>query len=196
MPEPASTHPNFAAFYRATLVPLRRYLARLVGSPSDAQDLAQDAYVRVFVAMNGNQVVNEPQAFLFTAAKHLALNRLRRRQIEPLCGMYETVIATAHSPTPAVQQLVIARQEWEQFESALAGLPPGCRRVLLLRRVERLSPDEIAVRLGIARSSVDKHLARALRLLRQSLHSEPLERPTAPDAGTFGVPMHAARMKA
>jgi RNA polymerase sigma factor (sigma-70 family) len=193
MAEPAPTHTNFATLYRATLVPLRRYLARLVGSPSDAQDLAQDAYVRVFVAMSENHAVREPQAFLFTAAKNLALNRLRRRHLEPISGLGETLIDATASPEPGVPQLVMARQDWAQFEKALAELPPGCRRVLLLRRVDRLSPEEIAARLGIARSSVDKHLARALRLLRQSLQSEPAASPSADEP--IEIPVAALKLK-
>jgi len=172
MAEPSSTHTDFSILYRATLAPLRRYLSRLVGSNSDAQDIAQDAYLRVFLAMRDDKGVREPQAFLYTAAKHIALNQLRRRHLEPISGLSVTIEETTPSPTPGVEQLVIARQEWEQFETALAGLPAGCRRVLLLRRVERLSPDEIADRLGIARSSVEKHLARALRLLRESFRPE------------------------
>lgn len=50
-------------------------------------------------------------------------------------------------------------------------LPPGCRAVLLLRRVELLSHEEIARRLGVTVSNVEKQQARALRLLRAALES-------------------------
>jgi RNA polymerase sigma factor (sigma-70 family) len=55
------------------------------------------------------------------------------------------------------------------LEHAIAELPPGCRRVLLLRVIERLSHQEIADRLGLARSSVEKHLLRAVRLLHAAM---------------------------
>ncbi len=51
-------------------------------------------------------------------------------------------------------------------------LPPGCRQVLLLRKVELLSHREISERLGIAISTVEKQHARALRLLRAALPAE------------------------
>jgi RNA polymerase sigma factor (sigma-70 family) len=68
-----------------------------------------------------------------------------------------------------VAQQVMARQELELLERAIAGLPQGCREVLLLRKVEQLSHREIAERVGIAVSTVEKQHARALRLLRLAL---------------------------
>lgn len=64
---------------------------------------------------------------------------------------------------------MIARQELARLEAAIAELPEGCRTVLLLRKVEMLSHQQIADRLGIAISTVEKQHARALRLLRAAL---------------------------
>ena len=66
----------------------------------------------------------------------------------------------------------MARQELQRLELAVAQLPEGCRTVLLLRKVELLSHREIADRLGIAISTVEKQHARALRLLRALLANE------------------------
>jgi RNA polymerase sigma factor (sigma-70 family) len=68
---------------------------------------------------------------------------------------------------------VMARQELQQLEQAIAQLPEGCRAVLLLRKLELLSHREIAGRLGIAISTVEKQHARALRLLRANLATRP-----------------------
>jgi RNA polymerase sigma-70 factor (ECF subfamily) len=67
----------------------------------------------------------------------------------------------------------MARQELAQLEAAIAQLPPGCRAVLLLRKIELLSHQEIADRLGLAISTVEKQHARALRLLRAALPAQP-----------------------
>jgi RNA polymerase sigma-70 factor (ECF subfamily) len=66
----------------------------------------------------------------------------------------------------------MARQELALLERAIAELPEGCRAVLLLRKVELLSHREIADRLGIAVSTVEKQHARALRLLRAALPTD------------------------
>ncbi len=167
MPDEPATEVEFSTLYRATIAPLRRYLTRMLGNPSEAQDVAHDAYVRVFPAMGGG-FVRKPEALLYTAARRLAINRLRRRGISPV-SREAMVPETAASPGPDAAQEAILQQELELLQTAIADLPEGCRAVLLLRRIEQLSHREIADRLGIAVSTVEKQHARALRLLRESL---------------------------
>ena len=172
---PESLRANFASFYSATLTPLRRYLARMLGNPGDAEDLAHDAYVRVYKAMDG-QHVERPEAFLFTTARRLAFNQIKRRQIAAGSGRRR---GEDHRVLPAgdpgVERVVMARQEWARLEAAIAALPAGCRTVLLLRKGEHLSHEAIGLRLGIAVSTVEKQHARALRLLRAALQDEGTE---------------------
>jgi RNA polymerase sigma-70 factor (ECF subfamily) len=161
---------DFASVYQATIVPLRRYLARLLGNTTEAQDVAHDAYLRVY--RNGDKpAADQPEAVLYVTARRLAINRLRRRSISPFSPEH-TALETAASAAPGVAQQVMARQELRMLEEAIAQLPEGCRAVLLLRKVELLSHREIAERLGIAVSTVEKQHARALRLLRSALPAE------------------------
>ena len=170
MPEDKPDRRDFAALYRATLVPLRRYLARLLGNSSEAQDVAHDAYLRVYP--DGDKTAAEqPEAVLYTTARRLAINRLKRRSISPIAPD-GTTVETAASSAPGVAQQVMARQEFRLLQEAIAQLPEGCRAVLLLRKVELLSHREISERLGIAVSTVEKQHARALRLLRAALPVE------------------------
>ena len=158
---------NFAGLYRKTLVPLRRYLGRLLGNTAEAHDIAHDAYLRVYPKVQDLSAKN-PQAVLYTTARRLAINRLKRRSIAPFVTG-EANLDVAASTSPGVVQQVMARQELRQLEEAIARLPEGCRAVLLLRKIELLSHYEIAQRLGIAISTVEKQHARALRLLRAAL---------------------------
>ena len=168
--EPAQS--DFARLYRATIAPLRRYLTRFLGDPNEAQDIAHDAYLRIY-PKEGKAPPDNTQAFLYTTARNLAINRLNRRKIAPF-NSQDAQAETAPSPLPGVVQQVMARQEFSQLEAAIAELPPGCRAVLLLRKVELLSHQEIADQLGISISTVEKQHARALRLLRVALsaHSD------------------------
>ena len=166
---------DFARFYRATVTPLRRYLSRFLGDVNEAQDVAHDAYLRVYPA-EGKRPAEKPQALLYVTARRLAINRLKRRQIGPFSREFAPPDA-APSSAPGVVQEVMARQELQLLEQAIAELPTGCRAVLLLRKVEMLSHQEIADRLGIAISTVEKQHARALRLLRTAL-ADRLDQPT------------------
>lgn len=170
MPEesdnPASPR-DFTSLYRATIAPLRRYLARLLGNTAEAQDIAHDAYLRVYPSVE-RRTAERPEALLYVTARRLAINRLKRRALSPIGTEPASADATA-SAEPSVEQQVMARQELELLRQAIAELPSGCRQVLLLRKVELLSHREIADRLGIAISTVEKQHARALRLLREAL---------------------------
>lgn len=180
-PEPVERK-DFATLYRSTIAPLRRYLTRLLGNTSEAQDIAHDAYLRVFP--NPDKPApqhDQPEAVLYTTARRLAINRLKRRSISPFAPDPSTV-DTAASATPGVAQQVMAKQELQLLEQAIADLPPGCRNVLLLRKVELLSHREIAERLGIAVSTVEKQHVRALRLLRAALPAETVRNRNQPAA--------------
>jgi len=153
MPEEPPGQREFSVLYRATLAPLRRYLTRLLGNASEAQDVAHDAYMRVYPAL-ADHTAKEPAALLYTAARRLA---------------EAFVPETSASAEPGVEEQVIARQELAILQQAIAELPEGCRAVLLLCKIERLSHREIGQRLDIAVSTVEKQHARALRLLRTAL---------------------------
>ncbi|WP_221031867.1 RNA polymerase sigma factor [Actomonas aquatica] len=164
-PDDASTRPaqDFSSLYQTTIAPLRRYLGRLLGNHSEAEEIAHDAFARIY-----QLPANKPEALLYTTARRLAINRIKRRSISPIAPT-DAPLENAASSMPDVTRQVIARQELELLDEAINDLPPGCRNVLLLRKVELLSHKEIGERLGIAVSTVEKQHARALRLLRASL---------------------------
>lgn len=167
MSDPSPSDRSFASLYQRTLAPLRRHLARILGNTSEAQDIAHDAYLRVYPVIEQQQA-EKPEALLYTTARRLAFNRLKRRRIVPFLPESPRDDFLPAS-TPGVAQQVMARQELQQLEQAIAALPEGCRTVLLLRKIELLSHQEIADRLGIAISTVEKQHARALRLLKAAL---------------------------
>lgn len=166
--EPTPPPPrDFSSLYQATIGPLRRYLSRMLGNTTEAQDVAHDAYLRVYPSVT-KQAAERPEALLYVTARRLAINRLKRRSISPV-GPASLNLDTTASSSPGVAQQVMARQELRLLQKAIADLPEGCRAVLLLRKIELLSHREIAERLGIAVSTVEKQHARALRLLRAAL---------------------------
>jgi RNA polymerase sigma-70 factor (ECF subfamily) len=177
---------DFAALYRSTIGPLRRYLTRLLGNSTEAQDIAHDAYLRVLPIVE-QPTTGQPEAVLYTTARRLAINQLKRRSISPICAG-ESCQERSASPAPGVAQQVMARQELRLLQEAITRLPEGCRNVLLLRKVELLSHRDIAGRLGIAVSTVEKQHVRALRLLRAALPAETTRTLNLP-----GVPAPAAK---
>jgi RNA polymerase sigma factor (sigma-70 family) len=175
---------TFRQLYEKSIGSLRRYLGRILNNPSEAEDVAHDAYMRVLPSMREKRVTN-PDALLFVTARRLAFNKLRRRRIS-VEDETEDLSNHSHINAPGVVDEVMARQELSMVELAIRELPPGCRSVLLLRKVELLSHQEIADRLGIAISTVEKQHARALRLLKEALPAETWSRTPRRNAGGRG----------
>jgi RNA polymerase sigma-70 factor (ECF subfamily) len=162
---------EFTRFYSATVAQLRGYLSRVLGDADAARDLAQDAYLRMMPALDAKRV-DQPKAFLYTTARRLAFDELKRRRKAPLQTADITVLHSVASSEPGVVRTVMARQELERVQAAIAGLPPGCRAVLILCKIEMLPHTEVATRLGISVSTVEKQHARALRLIQAALDAD------------------------
>lgn len=172
---------GFRQLYTATLEPLRRYLGRLLGSRTEAQDVAQDAFLRLHLVMREREI-DRPQAYLFTTARRLAIDELRRRSGDPLRHA-EADLDQVLAREPAVETVVMARSEMAALMEDINRLPPGCRAVFLLSRMENMTHIQIGHRLGISPSTVEKQHARALRLLRElrtARQSPPNEPPRSP----------------
>lgn len=168
MPDSKLSSSDFASLYKRTIDPLRRYLARFMRNSSDAQDIAHDAYTRVYQTLDANEV-KKPQAFLFATARNLAINQIKRRENAPLRETDSKIIELALEQSPSIERVVMARQEWAATELAIEQLPPGCRAVLLLCTLRGCTHRDAAALLGISRKTVEKQHSRALRLLRASL---------------------------
>jgi RNA polymerase sigma-70 factor (ECF subfamily) len=72
-------------------------------------------------------------------------------------------------PAEAPDHAIEADQEAQQLATAIAALPDGARRVFELHKIDGLSHVEVAERLGISRSGVEKHMAVAMKHLRRAL---------------------------
>lgn len=164
-PGTPSRSDGFHRLYRATLDPLRRYIARLLGNRTEAQDVAQDAFLRLHLVMRQREI-ERPQAYLFTTARRLAIDELRRRSGDPLHHAQGEPDDTLDDE-PGVERVVMARQEMADLMQDINRLPAGCRAVFLLCRMESMTHPQIGHRLGISPSTVEKQHARAMRLLRE-----------------------------
>lgn len=142
---------------------IKRLLARFLPRRADVDDLAQETFLRAFAAEAAQDIV-APRAFLFTTARHLAINE-RRRAAHALNRSLEDF------PSPDVlgsdgqssgDDQVYSRQKLLVFAEAVAALPEQCRRVFVLRKVHGLSQKEVAATLGVAESTVEKQLATGL----------------------------------
>lgn len=140
---------------------LARAVFRIVRCEQSAADLVQDAYVRV-IHMGRSASISFPRALLFRTAKNLAIDHLRREKFELRGEDMAGLVAETPSGAPSAEQALSDKQRWEIMSRAIETLPPRCREAFLLHRVHECSYREIARRLSISESAVEKLIMRAL----------------------------------
>ena len=154
---------------------LLRFLTARCGNQAEAEDLLQDLWIKVST-MSPGPIANG-RAYLFRMANNLVLNQARtrhramRRDMSWLQAEGQGDDPPDDRPDPAMpaDEMIARRQEASLLEEAIAALPPGAQRALRLYRLEGRGQAEIAEIMGISRSGVEKHLAVAMKHLRNSL---------------------------
>ena len=159
---------------------LLRYLYRCWPHREEAHDLRQDIYARVYEAA-AKGFPAQPKAFLFAAARNLLADRARRARvvsIEPM-GDFEPSHVLVDEVSP--ERWCGGRQLLHRLADAFDGLPDRCREAVWLRRVEELPQKDVARRMGISEKTVEKHIAKGMRLLADRLYGgEGLPREATP----------------
>ena len=141
-------------------------LVRMCRSRADAEDLAQETFIRAWEALPGFKGRSSFRTWLFRIATNRCLNHLTRRR--PLYPLDESFAARAgDEPEEAYRR----RVRHEAIDAALGHLPPDQRLALLLSVYERLSYREIAAVLGRSEVSVSSLLYRARNSLRARLRA-------------------------
>jgi RNA polymerase sigma-70 factor (ECF subfamily) len=137
---------------------LRRFVRALVDNRHDAEDVIQEAYLRV-LRYSAEHEVESRERLLFSAARNLAVDSRRRRKVREKNAADCVVLAAGD--WPASDEVVEARERLRHVEAAIASLPARCREVFLLHRIDGMSYTQIAKSIGISVSGVEKHIARA-----------------------------------
>jgi RNA polymerase sigma factor (sigma-70 family) len=141
---------------------LRRFLASRLRNGADTADLAQEVFLRLLRVKRFEQI-RSPEAYLLTIASHvihqhsLASGSAPQTQ-DGFDALLDERFATDSDPVAHVH----LERRLEALERALARLAPRTRAVFVLQRRDGCTLDEISALLGISRSAVKKHLAKAL----------------------------------
>ncbi|CAM3782717.1 RNA polymerase sigma-70 factor, ECF subfamily [Ectopseudomonas alcaliphila] len=161
---------TFSSVYRSVHAELTHFFRKRLESQADAADLAQDAFAQ-WLGWRDRNGVEQPRAFLFHIARNLLRDHWRRQQrqgqIEPL-----EVIADTAAVQPSPLERLDQQQRLRQLARVLEDLPPRRREALILHRFEGLSQNQVAARMGISLSMVEKHIAAALLHCKQQLARE------------------------
>lgn len=149
---------------------LGRFVRTRLGAGGDVEDVLQELYVKVAAHPVG-QDVREPGAYLYRLTANLLTDRLRSARRSALRDgawrwtHHATGSVDDRDEAPSAERAVAARQQLRRLVIALDDLNPTTRDVFQRHKFDGRSYGEVATELGISKSSVEKHMMRALRHL-------------------------------
>ncbi|MFP5499611.1 MAG: sigma-70 family RNA polymerase sigma factor [Gammaproteobacteria bacterium] len=138
---------------------------RRLRNRQQAEDLAHDTFVRVLESSATK--VEQPRAYLHQTARNIAVDAYRREDRREAIALEAFDQSSPHSGDP--EHFMHAIQLADSIERALAELPLNCRKIFIWQKIEGLTQQEIAERLGLSKNMVEKYMIRTLRHLRDRL---------------------------
>jgi RNA polymerase sigma factor (sigma-70 family) len=150
---------------------LMQFLQHYWKNEGDIADLRQDVYLRVYEAAR-EQRPDPVRPFLFTIARNLMIDRVRKEQVIPIDAMANLEELEIATDAPGPERTLLARDELRRLQVALDDLPARCREALIMARVDGLSGREIAERMGITESTVSHYLKRGVQGLSDTFQAE------------------------
>lgn len=148
--------------WEEAMATVRGALRRRGRSNHEAEDLVQDAWIRLMSYERGHSVAN-PGAFLMTVAFNLSVDahRAQQKRGEELPLDAEPIAETA----PDAVTILLSRERARRLSVCLARLDRRTRAVFLAHRVDGLSYREIGIQEGISIGSAERHVAKAALLV-------------------------------
>ena len=170
MPKPASYHSldqqQFEQLFRSHFQYLCNYAVQYVSDPDTAQDICQRVFITLWEKRASIDPAQSIKSYLFTAVRNRCLNHIRdhkkyrSRVLDLDCGDFDLVEEDTGSE----------QEEWkERISAAMDKLPEKCRQVFEMSRYQQLKYREIAEELGISQKTVEAHMTKAMKTLRQAL---------------------------
>jgi len=147
---------------------LRAWLRRRRLEGLEIDDVIQETYTRL-IAAESVAHIRDAKSYAFQIAGSVVVDHLRRMKVVSIASVSDLDHFELPSEEPSPERQVIDREELHRLAQLIASLPGRVRDVFTLRRVYGLSQREVAERLGIAESTVEKHMARGFLLMLEPL---------------------------
>jgi len=134
----------------------------------DVEDVIQEAYCRIS-RLDDVSHIRSGRAYLFTTAKMLVLERIRRSRVVSIEAVTEIDTLAIFGEEPSPERIAGGRRELARVRALIDGLPERCRRIFELRKVEGLSQREVAEAMGVPEYTVENDVARGLKLILKAI---------------------------
>jgi RNA polymerase sigma-70 factor (ECF subfamily) len=176
------------AWFCREVLPLERSLTAFIRRnwrvEAEVIDLRQDVYEKVLGAA-AQGLPAQASAYVYTVARNHLITRARRERVISfdLVADLDEIIPGADELTP--ERIASARHELRRVQAGLEQLPPRCREIVNLRKVEGLSSKEVSAQLGIGVDAVDQQTSKGMRALAEFVFGGNSGEETSPGRRSF-----------
>lgn len=147
--------------------PLVVFAIRFVYDEEDAKELVQDLFVSLYEKRHQLQISTSLKSYLYSAVRNKCLNKINTEKTK---GKYEDYIKNNHTQlTDSIEQDIYKDEMEIALMGAIKKLPPKCKAIFCMNRMDGLSNTEIAEKLRISKRTVETQISKALKLLRTEL---------------------------
>jgi RNA polymerase sigma-70 factor (ECF subfamily) len=147
---------------------LLRFFERRVDRATDVEDLVQEVFVRLTRQGEGAGI-REPERYVFRVAANVLRDHMRRNTVRRRSDHVPLEDHETGGEMPSEERIYESKQLLKHVMDVLNRLTPKCRTSFLLHRFEGLSYSEIARRMGVSRSAVEKQMMHAIQVLSERL---------------------------
>ena len=145
---------------------LSRYAFTIIKNQAEAEDVVQGLFVKLWEKRKDLDVIKDTKAYLYRSTHNESLNAIKK--LKRIAGDEEIKDSSLADLNDA-NSILIGEELQVRIESAMNQLPDKCQEVFRLSRMEQLSYKEIAQQLEISQKTVENHMGKALRMMREGL---------------------------
>ncbi len=155
--------------FRIYYAPLCKTVYNITHDTESAEDIVQDVFMKVWRRRDQLDLKQSIKSYLFRSSVNTALNYMEKNRRST--SMDDAEPNQLHFSSNTTEEEIAYREVSLRIDQAVQSLPPKCRTVFAMSRFEEMSYAEIADQLGISLKAVEKHMGKALKLMRAHLQS-------------------------
>lgn len=151
---------------------LIRSIMKMSVEQQDVDDILQETFARALDSGKKRQI-ESPKDYLFVVSRNLVLKKLSKQSKEITAEIDDALLT--EDDKQSTEQVLYQQRRFERFNHILTSLPQEHRRAILLRKFYGLSYKEIATKMGVSVSSVEKYIAAGIKSCKQTLSDQGYE---------------------
>ncbi len=157
----------FEQVFRLHYQRLWNYAAGILNDMDEAEEVVQQMFLNVWEKRTVIEISVSFKSYLYRAVHNACLNKLKQNKVRKLYA--DEQIQTTEEAYEHTSQTILKTELEKQIHNAINALPEQCRLVFKLSRFEEMKYAEIATHLGISVKTVENHMGKALKIMREQL---------------------------